>query len=346
MNLYGVSPIGEKMSVTLPKKPYKTELDIIETEVALKKVKDFFERALADALDLTRVSAPLFVENNSGLNDTLNGFERPVAFDIHAGANFEIIHSLAKWKRWKLRDYNFPVGQGLYTDMTAIRRDEDTDSIHSMYVDQWDWEKIIRKEDRNEKTLRDTVDAIFGCFKKTEDYITGEYPFLPKTLPEKITFISSQELEDMFPNMSAKEREHEICRRFGAVFISQIGGKLRSGAIHDGRAPDYDDWSLNGDILVYYDVLDIALELSSMGIRVDEKSMKAQLAERGCTERESLPFHSDLLAGKLPYTIGGGIGQSRMCMYFLKKAHIGEVQSSYWLPEDIETCQKNNIHLL
>lgn len=325
---------------------YRSFLTLRQTECAIKKVKDFFERDLAVQLNLTRVSAPLFVDCNSGLNDDLNGVERSVRFDLCSGQELEIVHSLAKWKRHALSQYGFEVGEGLYTDMNAIRRDEDTDNIHSMFVDQWDWEKIIRHEDRTEKMLRHVVNAIYRALRHTENYIVNEYSFIGKLLPKKITFITTQELEDRYPDMTAKEREYAVAKEYGAVFLMQIGGKLKSGKIHDGRAPDYDDWTLNGDIIVYYPVLDIALELSSMGIRVDEEALRRQLAERGCTDRENLPFHKALLNGELPYTIGGGIGQSRMCMFFLRKAHIGEVQSSFWSQEEIDTCEANGVHLL
>ena len=325
---------------------YKSLLSLRETEVAIKKVKDFFERQLAVELNLTRVSAPIFVTNNSGLNDNLNGFERPVAFDVPSGETLEIVHSLAKWKRQALKIYGFEVGEGLYTDMNAIRRDEDCDNIHSMFVDQWDWEKILDKSERNEKTLKSIVEAIYRTLKHTEIYISAEYPFIERILPEQIEIISSQELEDMYPDLTPKQREYEISKAKGAVFITQIGGALKSGKPHDGRAPDYDDWSLNGDIIVYYPVLDIALELSSMGIRVDEAAMASQLKISGCEDRAELPFHKALLAGELPYTVGGGIGQSRMCMFFLRKAHIGEVQSSYWNEATHKFCEEKGINLL
>ena len=326
---------------------YKTLLDIRRTEIAIKKVKDFFERELARALNLTRVSAPLFVETNSGFNDTLNGVERPVSFDIKDGGyDAEIVHSLAKWKRYALKRYGFLAGEGLYTDMNAVRRDEELDNIHSLFVDQWDWEKVIEKRDRTEETLKQTVNTIYSVLKATEDYIAGEYNFITKTLPDKIHFVTTQELEDMYPTLSAKERENKIVKEKGSVFLMQIGGALRSGKIHDGRAPDYDDWALNGDILVYNPVLDSAFELSSMGIRVDEEALLRQLEIRGCTERTRLPFHKALLAGELPYTIGGGIGQSRMCMLFLRKAHIGEVQSSIWPADMAAECEAKGIHLL
>lgn len=326
---------------------YKSLLDTRQTEIAIKKVKDFFERDLAIQLNLTRVSAPLFVSRESGLNDTLNGVERPVAFDIKGqDGMYEVVQSLAKWKRDALGRYGFRPGEGLYTDMNAIRRDEDLDNIHSALVDQWDWEKVINKEDRTEKTLKSAVKCVYNSLKHTENYIADEYEFVHKFLPEKITFVTAQELEDMYPDLTAKEREYEITKKHGAVFLMQIGGMLRSGKIHDGRAPDYDDWSLNGDVLVYYPVLDIALELSSMGIRVDEESLMRQLKIRGAEERARLDFHKRLLAGELPYTIGGGIGQSRMCMFFLRKAHIGEVQSSVWPESVVRDCEEKGIVLL
>jgi len=325
---------------------YEPHLNLRETEIAIKKVKDFFERDLAIELNLTRVSAPLFVDRESGLNDNLSGKERPVSFDVFSGKNFEIVHSLAKWKRYALKMYGFESGEGLYTDMNAIRRDEDTDNIHSIFVDQWDWEKIISKEDRTEKYLKKTVKLIYSALRHTEYYISKEYNFLGTQLPEKITFITSSELEERYPDKSRKEREYLAAKQYGAIFLMQIGGKLKDGAPHDGRAPDYDDWTLNGDIIVYYPVLDIALELSSMGIRVDEEAMEKQLKESGCEDRKSLPFHKALLKGELPYTIGGGIGQSRMCLFFLRKAHIGEVQSSYWDEETVRYCKENGAELL
>ena len=327
-------------------KDYKSLLTLRETEVAIKKVKDFFERQLAVELNLTRVSAPIFVPSDSGLNDNLNGHESPVSFNISSGKTLEIVHSLAKWKRMALKTYKFNLHEGLYTDMNAIRKDEELDNIHSMFVDQWDWERIIDKSERNEYTLKKTVKSIYRALRHTEIYISSEYPFIGKILPDDIEFITTQELEDMYPNLSPKEREYAICKEKKAVFLMQIGGKLKSGEKHDGRAPDYDDWTLNGDILVYYPVLDIALELSSMGIRVDEDAMIRQLSISQCSQRAELPFHKALLEGKLPYTIGGGIGQSRMCMFFLRKAHIGEVQSSFWDAKDHEFCEKQGINLL
>ena len=325
---------------------YRSLLTLRQTQIAIKKVKDFFQQNLAVELNLTRVSAPLFVSRESGLNDNLNGVERPVNFDVATGDNLEIVHSLAKWKRMALKEYKFAMHEGLYTDMNAIRRDEETDNIHSMFVDQWDWEKIISHEERTVDYLKQTVRYIYEALKHTENYIADDYNFVKKLLPERITFVTTQELEDRWPDASPKEREYNIVKEHGAVFLMQIGGALKSGRVHDGRAPDYDDWMLNGDILVYYPVLDIALELSSMGIRVDEEAMRRQLAVRGCEDRAELPFHRALLAGELPYTIGGGIGQSRMCMFFLRKAHIGEVQSSYWSPEVRSICRERGVDLL
>lgn len=327
---------------------YKSALSIRETEIGIKLVKDYFERALAEELNLTRVSAPLFVKPETGLNDNLNGVERPVAFGIKEqnDASVEIVHSLAKWKRQALKRYGFHSGEGLYTDMNAIRRDEDTDNIHSIFVDQWDWEKIISKEERNIETLKTTVKRVYAALKKTEHYIASLYNYIDEFLPAEISFITSQELEDMYPDITPKEREHNIAKLKGAIFIMQIGDKLASGEKHDGRAPDYDDWALNGDIIVYYPVLDIALELSSMGIRVDEDSLASQLEKAGCTDRASLPFQKAILDKELPYTIGGGIGQSRICMFYLRKAHIGEVQSSIWPDEIISYACENGIQLL
>ena len=327
---------------------YKSPQGIKETEIAIKEVKDYFERALADALNLTRVSAPLFVKPESGLNDNLNGVERPVSFGIkeQGDAVVEIVHSLAKWKRMALKKYGFTYGEGLYTDMSAIRRDEDTDNIHSLYVDQWDWEKIIDKSQRNVETLKETVFRIYMAIKQTEYYMCGKYHFMDPFLPNEITFITTQELEDMYPDKTSKEREQLIAKEKGAVFLMKIGGVLASGERHDGRAPDYDDWELNGDILVYYPVLDIALELSSMGIRVDEDSLAKQLKISGCEDRANLPFQKAILDCELPYTIGGGIGQSRICMFFLQRAHIGEVQSSIW-PDDVyEYAKSKGVNIL
>lgn len=326
---------------------YKSKSSLIETQINIKKIKDFFESNLAKDLNLIRVSAPLFVENSSGLNDNLNGVERPVSFDVLAtGREVEIVHSLAKWKRMNLYRYKFEIGQGLYTDMNAIRRDEELDNLHSIYVDQWDWEKIINKEDRNLSTLKEIVEVIYNVFKKTENFVNSNLVKMDFSLPENIFFVTTQELEDKYPNLTSKEREDAICKEYGAVFISQIGGVLRSGEKHDGRSPDYDDWNLNGDILFWYPLLDRAVELSSMGIRVDEEALLKQLKETNCEERKDLLFHKMLLNKELPYTIGGGIGQSRICMFFLNKAHIGEVQATIWDDKNINLCKENNIELL
>lgn len=327
---------------------YKSSLNIRMTEVAIKQTKDFFESELAKALNLTRVSAPLFVKPETGLNDNLNGVERPVSFDVKGigGDTVEVVHSLAKWKRMALKRYGFSSGEGLYTDMNAIRRDEDLDNLHSVYVDQWDWERIIEKSERTEETLKNIVRKIYSVFKSTENYLVKLYPDLKRFLPEDIFFITTQELEDMYPNLTPKERENALAREKKAIFIMKIGDLLSSGIKHDGRAPDYDDWALNGDIVFYYPVLDIAFEVSSMGIRVDEDSLVSQLKKAGCEDRKNFKFHKDLINKELPYTIGGGIGQSRICMFFLGKAHIGEVQSSVWSDEMIAECSENNIELL
>ncbi|MGO5159130.1 MULTISPECIES: aspartate--ammonia ligase [unclassified Bilifractor] len=327
---------------------YHSELDLKETQIAIKKVKDFFQNQLAAELNLQRVSAPLFVDPESGLNDNLNGVERPVSFGIKEQneRKAEIVQSLAKWKRYALGRYGFQPGQGLYTDMNAIRRDEDTDNIHSIYVDQWDWERVITKEERNRETLHRIVKNVYEALHVTEKYVENKFEYVHCILPEQITFVTSQELEDMYPDDSPKDREYKFAKIHGAIFIEQIGGRLKSGEKHDGRAPDYDDWSLNGDIIVYYPVTDIALELSSMGIRVDEDSLKLQLKEAGCEERAELPFQKAILEKKLPYTIGGGIGQSRICMFFLRKAHIGEVQVSLWPEKDLKYAADHGVTLL
>lgn len=336
------------MSNFLLPKNYKSELNLYDTQIAIKTVKDFFQTLLAERLHLLRVSAPLFVAPESGLNDNLNGVERPVAFDMKCqeGREGEIVQSLAKWKRYALKKYGFSVGEGLYTDMSAIRRDEETDNIHSVYVDQWDWEKIISREDRTIDTLKDTVRTVYKVLRKTEKYMSIHYDYIEEILPHDIFFITTYELEEMFPDYTPREREYYIAKAKGAVCIMQIGDVLENGEPHDGRAPDYDDWSLNADIIVYYPVLDIALELSSMGIRVDEKALKEQLDKAGCPERAELPFHRAVLKGELPYTIGGGIGQSRICMFFLRKAHIGEVQCSLWPDEVMAEAEKKGLQLL
>lgn len=334
-------------NITIPKN-YQSDLNLYETQVAIKTVKDFFQSTLAERLNLLRVSAPLFVNPDSGLNDNLNGVERPVTFDIKEqnGLEAEIVHSLAKWKRYALKKYGFSIGEGLYTDMSAIRRDEETDNIHSIYVDQWDWEKIITRETRNLDTLQETVKSVYKALRKTEKYMAIKYDYIEEILPHDIFFITTRELEEMFPDNTPKEREYYITKAKGAVCLMQIGDLLESGEKHDGRAPDYDDWELNCDILVYYPVLDIALELSSMGIRVDKDSLTSQLQKAGCPERANLPFQKAILEDELPLTIGGGIGQSRICMFFLRKAHIGEVQCSLWPAETEQAAKKAGIQLL
>lgn len=326
---------------------YKSALDVRETETAIKFVKDTFERTFSKAMQLLRISAPLFVTRDSGLNDNLNGVERPVSFSVRdVNGDVEIVHSLAKWKRMALKLYGFLPHEGLYTDMNAIRRDEEPDNLHSIYVDQWDWEKVILPEDRTVEYLKNTVKVIVRAMAATELATTAMYPRLTPCICPDVFFITSQELEDMYPNLSPKQRENEIARKHRTVFVMQIGGALKGGKPHDGRAPDYDDWALNGDILFYFDTLDIALEVSSMGIRVDEEALARQLEIAGEKQRAVLPFQKALLNGELPYTIGGGIGQSRICMFFLKKAHIGEVQASEW-PQDVQAvCEENGICLL
>lgn len=314
---------------------YESTLGLYETQKAIGLIKQVFLAKLCSALHLKRVTAPLFVDPALGLNDDLNGVERPVAFDIPAvHSTAQVVHSLAKWKRLALHEYDFFPGNGLVADMNAIRRDEALDNLHSIYVDQWDWEKIIKKEERTVETLKNVVRTVYKALKKTEKYMAIEYDYIEEILPKDIFFITTQELEDMYPDCTPKEREYKITKLKGAVFIMQIGGALASGEKHDGRAPDYDDWTLNGDIIVYYPVLDIALELSSMGIRVDEEALLRQLEIAGCPERAELPFQKAILNQEVPYTIGGGIGQSRICMFYLRKAHIGEVQASLW-PEDV-----------
>lgn len=335
------------MSTVVPTE-YKSSLNLIETEIAIKSVKDYFEKRLSEMINLTRVSAPVFVKSGKGINDNLNGVERIVSFDAKEikDNNLEVVQSLAKWKRMALYRYGFREGEGLYTDMNAIRRDEDLDNLHSIYVDQWDWEKIISKKDRTLESLFVIVNQIYQVFKDTENYLYSIYPIFEKVLPQDIYFITTQELEDKYPELTPKEREDVIAKEKGAVFIMQIGGQLRSGQKHDGRSPDYDDWTLNGDIVFYYPLLDRAFEVSSMGIRVDEDALVRQLELSGCEDRKNLEYHKAILERKLPYTMGGGIGQSRICMFFLRKAHIGEVQSSVWTDEIIAECEDNNIFLL
>lgn len=323
-----------------------SENNIIETEVAIKFIKDVFERELARNLNLTRVSAPLFVFPESGLNDNLNGVERPVAFDVlDIGRDVEVVHSLAKWKRMALAKYGFADGEGLYTDMNAIRRDETLDALHSIYVDQWDWEKIISPSARNFDTLKAAVNSIYSALLSTEAALSERFG-TASVLPKRIEFITTAQLEAEYPDLSPKERENAVTKRLGAVFLMQIGAPLKDGVPHDGRAPDYDDWLLNGDILLWDEPLSRAFEISSMGIRVDEAAMRRQLAAAGCEDRAALPFHRALLSGKLPQTMGGGIGQSRICMFLLGKHHIGEVQASVWPESMVEECEKQGIHLL
>ncbi len=326
---------------------YSPKLDLLQTEIAIKYVKDTFEKDLAKELKLTRVSAPLFILPSTGLNDNLNGYERRVSFDIkNINENVEVVQSLAKWKRNALAKYNFAQNKGLYTDMNAIRRDEELDTLHSAYVDQWDWEKIISKTDRNIAFLKKTVRSIYKVLKKVEKKVCEKFPVLQPSLPDSIFFITTKQLESMYPKLTPSEREYEICKKYKAVFIMQIGGKLKNGLPHDGRAADYDDWNLNGDIMLYYENLDIAYEISSMGIRVDEDSIIEQLKAKGEEDKLTNQYVQDVINKRLPYTIGGGIGQSRLCMYMLKKAHIGEVQASVWPQEDISLLEKYNIHLL
>lgn len=328
-------------------KGYDPKMDIRRTQQAIKYIKDTFEKELARALNLERVSAPLFVRPESGLNDNLSGVERPVRFDIPAIAgDVEVVQSLAKWKRMALKKYNFAPGEGLYTDMNAIRRDEELDNLHSVYVDQWDWEKIINKEERTCETLEDTVRKIYGCIKITEDLVAYRFPEVEKILPDQITFIDSEDLLKMYSHLSPAEREREICKKHGAVFIEKIGRVLSNGQKHDDRAPDYDDWELNGDILIWYEKLGCAMELSSMGVRVDEEALLRQLKSLGCEDRKELTFHKMLLNGQLPYTIGGGIGQSRLCMLLLKRAHIGEVQTSEWPHDMVKELKSQNVEIL
>ena len=335
------------MNLILPK-DYNPRLTIRQTQEAIKYIRDTFQKEFGKQMNLERISAPLFVEKSTGLNDDLNGVERPVAFDMAAlpAETIEVVHSLAKWKRMALHQYGFQPGEGLYTNMNAIRRDEIPDNLHSCYVDQWDWEKVITRKERNIDTLKDTVRNIFKIIKHMEHEVWYKYPQAVKRLPDDIFFIDSQELEDKYPDKTPKERENLITKEHGCVFLMKIGDKLKGGEPHDGRAPDYDDWQLNGDILFWFETLGCALEISSMGIRVDEVSLDEQLKKAGCEERRALPYHRMLLNGELPYTIGGGIGQSRLCMLLLDRAHIGEVQASIWPEEMRKVCREHGIELL
>ncbi len=325
----------------------ENNLDLLQTQIAIKFIKDSFERNLAEELHLTRVSAPLMVLSGSGLNDDLNGYERPVSFDVPAiGRKAEIVHSLAKWKRLALKEYGLSRFKGIYTDMNAIRRDEQLDNIHSIYVDQWDWEKVINDEDRTIPFLEGTLEMILKALVRTQKAVIENYPFLNPVIGEKVFFITSQNLLDLYPDLSSKEREDAICEKYGTVFIEQIGGRLSDGKPHDNRAPDYDDWQLNGDLLVWYQPLNKSVEISSMGIRVNAESLKRQLESAGCPDRLNYPFHRALVNDELPLTMGGGIGQSRLCLLMLNKVHIGEVQSSLWSDSIIEQCSNEGIELL
>ncbi|MDO4903067.1 MAG: aspartate--ammonia ligase [Limosilactobacillus sp.] len=336
------------MSLIIPK-DYDPKLSIRQTEAAIRFIRETFQDKFADAMTLQRMSAPMFLVKGTGLNDDLNGIEKAVSFDMKSvpGATIEVVHSLAKWKRMALKEYGFGMHEGLYTNMNAIRKDEDVDNYHSIYVDQWDWEKVIAKEERTEETLKKTVRTIFGVLKEMEHAVWQKYPDAVYHLPDEIHFVTTQELEDRWPDLTPMEREDKIAKELGAVFVMKIGDKLkRSGKPHDGRAPDYDDWALNGDIIFWYEPLQRKIEVSSMGIRVSEESMKEQLKKAGAEDREKLPFHEKLLKGELPYTIGGGIGQSRICMLLLGKAHIGEVQASVWPEDMLAKCKEAGIQIL
>lgn len=337
-----------RLDLIIPK-DYDPKLSIRETQEAIRYIRETFQDEFGKEMGLNRVSAPMYVEKSSGINDNLNGYEKPVSFTMKdmPGETIEVVHSLAKWKRMALKKYGFGLHEGLYTNMNAIRKDEDLDNFHSSYVDQWDWEKVISKDERNEKTLKETVELIFKVVKHMEHEVWYKFPNAVYHLPDKIHFITSQELEDKYPELEdAKDRENAICKELGCVFVMQIGDVLKSGKRHDGRAPDYDDWKLNGDILFWYEPLQCALELSSMGIRVDEDSMVEQLKKTGDEDRLKLQYHKMILNKELPHTIGGGIGQSRLCMLLLGKAHVGEVQASIWPDEMLKKCEENGIHIL
>ncbi|ASG79051.1 aspartate--ammonia ligase [Lactiplantibacillus pentosus] len=335
------------MHLIIPK-DYDPKLSVKETQQAIRYIRETFQDEFGKQLNLSRLSAPMFVEKKTGLNDNLNGVEKPVSFTMQdmGDEQIEIVHSLAKWKRVALKRYGFDMHEGLYTNMNAIRKDEDLDNYHSAYVDQWDWEKVIGKEERTVETLEATVRQIFKVIKHMEHEVWYKFPQAVHHLPDEIHFMTTQELEDMYPDMTPRERENAICKKLGCVFLMQIGWKLDSGERHDGRAPDYDDWKLNGDILFWYEPLDQAIEISSMGIRVDAESMKKQLKDADAEDRLSLPYHQMILNEEVPYTIGGGIGQSRLCMLLLGKAHVGEVQAALWPQEMIDQCAAHNIHLL
>ncbi len=335
------------MSKTVLPVGYKSALNVHDTQLAIGFIKFRFNKYLCRALNLSRVSAPLFVEASTGFNDDLNGIERAVSFDIkETGTTAQVVHSLAKWKRYALYQYGFEPGEGIVTDMNAIRRDEEMDNLHSIYVDQWDWEKVITKEERNIDYLKDTVRKIVGVICDMLEDVKYQHPAVTVELNREVKFLTTYELEDMYPSLTPKERENAATREFGTVFVMQIGDLLKSGTKHDGRAPDYDDWTLNGDILFYNEVLDCAFEISSMGIRVDAEALKSQLEKAGCPERAELKFHKMLLDGTLPLTMGGGIGQSRICMLLLGKAHVGEVQVSVWDEQTVKTCKEHGVELL
>ncbi|MCH4009739.1 aspartate--ammonia ligase [Companilactobacillus sp.] len=329
-------------------KDYEPKLTTKQTQAAIRFIRETFQDEFGKELNLSRISAPMFLEKDTGLNDNLNGVEKPVSFEMKdmPGKTIEIVHSLAKWKRWALKHYDFQLGEGLYTNMNAIRKDEDLDNFHSIYVDQWDWEKVIKKEDRTKETLEATVKEIFKVIKHMEHEVWYKFPEAVHHLPDEIHFVTSQELEDRWPDKTPRERENAITKELGCVFIEQIGGALKSGKPHDLRAPDYDDWKLNGDIMFWYEPLQQAIEISSMGVRVDAKSMAEQLKITGEEQRLELPYHKMIMSEELPFTIGGGIGQSRLCMLLLGKAHVGEVQASVWPEEYIKDCAKYNIHIL
>ncbi len=335
------------MSKTFIPENYRAELDLYDTQTAIGSIKEIFIAHLSRALHLRRVTAPLFVDPKMGLNDDLNGIERPVSFDIpSAGTDAQVVHSLAKWKRMALHQYGFRVGKGLYTDMNAIRRDEELDNLHSVYVDQWDWEKVITEDCRTIDYLKTTVQSIVNAIVATSHDLRVRFPQIKTVLTPEVTFVTSQELEDLYPDMTAKERENAFTKEHKTVFIMQIGDVLKSGKKHDGRAPDYDDWTLNGDILFWHEPLNCAVEISSMGIRVDAKAMDEQLKKAGCDGRRDLPFHKMVLENRLPLTIGGGIGQSRLCMLMLGKVHVGEVQVSLWDDETRKICLAHGVELL
>lgn len=335
------------MQLTIPKQ-YDPKLSVLQTQEAIRYIRETFQDEFGRELKLSRLSAPMYLEKNSGLNDNLNGVEEPISFTMKEMPQdtLEVVHSLAKWKRYALKKYGFKMHQGLYTNMNAIRKDEELDNVHSIYVDQWDWEKVIKEEERTEETLKKTVKKIFKVIKHMEHEVWYKYPQAVYHLPDEIHFVTTQELEDRYPDFSDKEKEDAITKELGCVFLMKIGGPLKSGKRHDGRAPDYDDWTLNGDILFWYEPLQRALEVSSMGIRVDEAAMLRQLKDLGEEQRLTLPYHQMIMAKELPYTIGGGIGQSRLCMLLLGKAHIGEVQASIWPQDMVETCYQHQIQIL